>query len=44
MIPEDGVESFYLPQKPDMNDGVELECPHCGVKDTYDRTDLVYRG
>jgi hypothetical protein len=43
MITDQGAESFYLPEKPDLGESTELECPHCGNKDTYGRTDLMYR-
>jgi hypothetical protein len=43
MITDLGAESYYLPETPDLGEGVELECPHCGNKDTYDRSNLMYR-
>jgi hypothetical protein len=43
MITDLGAESYYLPEKPDLGEGVELECPRCGNRDTYDRSDLTYR-
>jgi DNA-directed RNA polymerase subunit RPC12/RpoP len=43
MITDMGAESYFLPQKPDLGEDAELECPHCGNKDTYDRSDLLYR-
>jgi hypothetical protein len=42
MITDQGAESYFLPQKPVIEDA-EFECPHCGNKDTYDRSDLMYR-
>jgi hypothetical protein len=43
MITDQGAESYFLPQKPDLGEGAELKCPNCGNKDTYDRSDLLYR-
>jgi len=35
--------SYFLPPKPQFPDGgAELECPNCGYKATYQRTDLKY--
>jgi hypothetical protein len=42
MITDMGAESYFLPQKPVFTD-TEFECPHCGNKDNYDRSDLMYR-
>jgi hypothetical protein len=40
---EDSLESFFFPQKPDFPDGrKEFECPNCGYKGPYQRTDLTY--
>jgi hypothetical protein len=40
---EDTTLNFFEPPKPDFpEDGAELECPNCGNKDTYQRTDLIY--
>jgi DNA-directed RNA polymerase subunit RPC12/RpoP len=44
MITDQGAQSYFLPEKPVFPfAGLEIECPHCGDKDTYDRTDLMYR-
>jgi hypothetical protein len=43
MIQDTGVVNFFLPPKPEFPEGgSELECPNCGYKDTYQRTDLIY--
>ena len=42
MITDQSAENYFLPQKPVIGDA-ELECPHCGYKYTYDRSDLMYR-
>ena len=40
---EDTLESYFFPEKPDfLEGGKEFECPNCGHKATYQRTDLVY--
>ena len=40
---EDTLESYFFPQKPDFPEGGKtFECPNCGYKGTYERTDLVY--
>jgi predicted RNA-binding Zn-ribbon protein involved in translation (DUF1610 family) len=39
---EDTLESYFFPA-PDFPEGSkEFECPNCGHKGTYRRTDLVY--
>ncbi len=39
-----GVLDYFLPSKPESPDeGWELECPHCGHKGTYQRSDLFYQ-
>jgi rubredoxin len=44
MIEEGGLVSFFEPSKPDFPEGgSELECPNCGHKDTFLRTELTYR-
>jgi hypothetical protein len=36
--------SYMFPAKPEFPPaGAELECPNCGLKATYQRTDLTYR-
>ena len=36
--------SYMFPAKPEFPPaGAELECPNCGRKATYQRTDLTYR-
>lgn len=42
MISDQSAENYFLPQKPVFAD-VEIECPNCGSKDTYDHRDLMYR-
>jgi DNA-directed RNA polymerase subunit RPC12/RpoP len=40
---KDTLESYFFPEKPDFpEDGKELECPNCGYKATYQRSNLVY--
>jgi DNA-directed RNA polymerase subunit RPC12/RpoP len=40
---EDTLESYFFPEKPDFPErGTEIECPNCGYKATYQRTDLAY--
>ena len=40
---EDTLESYFFPKKPDFPEGGKTsECPNCGYKGTYQRTDLVY--
>jgi hypothetical protein len=34
---------FFTPKPPFPPEGSEFECPNCGHKGTYQRTDLVYR-
>jgi hypothetical protein len=39
----DTLESYFFPDRPDFSEGGnEFECPSCGYKATYQRTDLVY--
>lgn len=43
-IIEDVLVNYYLPMKPVFPDaGAEFQCPHCGYKDVYQRTDLTYK-
>jgi hypothetical protein len=42
IISDQSAESYFLPEKPAIGDA-EYECTHCGNKDTYDRSDLMYR-
>jgi hypothetical protein len=42
MISDQSAENYFLPRKPVIEDA-EIACPNCGSKDTYDRSDLVYR-
>jgi len=43
MIDDSGAVNFLEPAKPEFPEGgSELECPNCGHKDTYQRTDLMY--
>jgi predicted RNA-binding Zn-ribbon protein involved in translation (DUF1610 family) len=42
MISDQSAESYFLPEKPVFTE-TEFECPNCGNKDTYDRSDLMYR-
>jgi DNA-directed RNA polymerase subunit RPC12/RpoP len=38
------LEDHYLPAKPELApEGAELECPGCGQKATYQRSDLRYQ-
>lgn len=40
---EDTLESYFFPERPYFPEGgKEFECPNCGHKATYQRTDLVY--
>ena len=40
---EDSLESYFFPEKPDfLEGGKEFECPNCGHKATYQRSNLVY--
>jgi hypothetical protein len=44
MIEEGGILSYFLPHKPEFApDGIELECPDCKQKATYQRSDLRYQ-
>jgi rRNA maturation endonuclease Nob1 len=44
MIDETKMLSYFLPLKPAFPpSGSQLECPHCGSKATYQRTDLRYQ-
>jgi DNA-directed RNA polymerase subunit RPC12/RpoP len=39
-----GIVSYFLPLKPDLEpQGTELECPECGEKAIYQRSDLRYQ-
>ena len=39
----DSLENYFFPAKPDFPEGgKEFECPNCGHKTTYQRTDLTY--
>jgi uncharacterized Zn finger protein len=42
IISDQSAESYFLPEKPAIGNA-EFECPNCGNKDTYDRSDLMYR-
>jgi hypothetical protein len=43
-IDDTGMLSYHFPLKPVFPPGgSELECPNCGKKSTYQRTDLLYR-
>jgi rRNA maturation endonuclease Nob1 len=43
-IDDTGLLSYFFTPKPLFPpDGSELECPHCGHKATYQRTDLTYQ-
>ena len=45
MIDDSGALNFFEPPKPEFAEGgSELECPNCGHKATYQRTELSYRG
>jgi hypothetical protein len=40
---QDTLESYFFPEKPDFPEGGnEFECPNCGYKATYQRSNLVY--
>ena len=40
---DETVESYFFPAKPDFPEGGrKFECPNCGHKSTYQRTDLTY--
>ena len=40
---EDTLESYFFPEKLDFPEGgKEFECPNCGHKATYHRTDFAY--
>jgi len=40
---EDNLESYFFPARLDFPEGgKEFECPNCGHKATYQRTDLVH--
>jgi predicted RNA-binding Zn-ribbon protein involved in translation (DUF1610 family) len=40
---EDTLENHFFPAKPNFAEGgKEFECPNCGHKATYQRTELVY--
>jgi len=42
-IDQSNAPSFFLPEKPEFPaGGSEFECPSCGHKATYRRTDFVY--
>jgi hypothetical protein len=44
MIEDTWKATFFEVAKPDFPEGgAELECPNCGNKDTYQRTELIYR-
>jgi DNA-directed RNA polymerase subunit RPC12/RpoP len=43
-IDDTGMLNYFLPLKPPFpSGGSEFECPNCGHKSTYQRTDLIYR-
>jgi len=40
---EDTLERYFFPERPDFPEGgKEFECPNCGYKSRYQRTDLAY--
>jgi DNA-directed RNA polymerase subunit RPC12/RpoP len=40
----DTLSNYYLPVRPVFpEEGAEFECPHCGFKAVYQRTDLTYK-
>jgi hypothetical protein len=42
-IEDAGLVGYFLPPKPQFPEGgTELECPKCGYRGTYQRTDLKY--
>ena len=44
IVDETGMLGYFLPLKPGLPpSGSQLECPHCGFKATYQRTDLIYQ-
>jgi rubredoxin len=41
---DDTLESYFFPIKPNFPDeGIEFECPNCGHKSNYQRTDLTFK-
>lgn len=43
-IADAGASDYFLPAKPEFSvSGSELECPNCGHKAVYQRTDLIYK-
>jgi hypothetical protein len=43
LMPET-LENYFWPIKPDLpNEGIEFECPNCGHKSRYKRTDLRFK-
>ena len=44
MIEDTEISSYFLPNKPEFPvGGSEMECPNCGEKSMFQRTDLLYR-
>jgi rubredoxin len=39
----ESLTNYFEPPKPEFSAEAEHECPNCGHKATYQRTDLMYR-
>jgi hypothetical protein len=42
-IASEGIASYFLPRKPEVPPNFTYACPNCGHKDSYRRTDLLYK-
>jgi len=43
-VSEETLFDYFLPLRPKIPpEGEKCECPNCGVKSTYNRTELTYR-
>jgi DNA-directed RNA polymerase subunit RPC12/RpoP len=41
---EDTIENYYFPPRPTVpDDGIKIDCPHCGENATYLSKDFVYQ-
>ncbi len=42
-ITSEGTANYFFPKKPELPKGFMFDCPKCGRKNRYSRTDLVYQ-